>query len=133
MLLAVRDLQPVTTGELSRALGRSSQTLTQSLQIAERDGLVARTYRGWVPTAAILTGLAHVPSRAWDATGGKRGGWGSLQHACLEALGERQLTSSQVAAAVGAERTNVHKALARAARAGLVASDGGRPVRWRRA
>ncbi|HEX7039953.1 MAG TPA: MarR family transcriptional regulator [Trueperaceae bacterium] len=93
-----------------------------------RRGLVEKAGRLWRVTdagRAVLDPLVRfVPARE-PVTGSQR--------AVLEALGADALTTTDVAARAGVERTNTHRRLEVLERLGRVERVPGRPVRWRRA
>lgn len=119
-----------TTTELTRMLGRRhAQSTSASLKALQARGWVDKNGRDWSVTEdglALLDPLVKfVPAASRELIASNR--------ALLDALTGEPLTSAELAAKAGVERTNAHKRLAALAERDLVERVPGRPVRWRRA
>lgn len=135
LLLLVRDHGPVPTGVIAAALGRTTQATSYALGQGIERGWTQRHITGWEVTDPVREWFAHIPARDWgvEPLTSSRRSWGKMPRFVLDALGSEELTSVEVAARVDMDRSQVHGILKRLAREGIVTSDGGRPVRWRRA
>ena len=117
-----------TTTELTRLLGRRySQSTSQSLRLLERRGWVVKEDRTWRVTeagVALLDPLVrYVPAHDRESIASNR--------ALLGVLTKEPMTSAELAALAGVERSNAHKRLAALADRGQVERVEGRPVKWR--
>lgn len=118
-----------TTSQLTRLLGRRhSQSTSASLRHLEGHGWVVKEGRTWSVTEAgraVLDPLVRfVPAHDREGIATNR--------ALLAALTDEPMTSAELAAKAGVERTNAHKRLKSLADQGRVERVEGRPVRWRR-
>lgn len=136
LLVAIRDHGPIPTGAVSEALGRIPQATSAALVRLQERGAAERAPGGWVITDTAMAWVAHLPSSNTEVPGGpwdNKRPYGSIPEVVLDALGDRQLTSSEASEYAGIDRSQAHHALKKLAQDGLVVNDGGRPVRWRRA
>lgn len=118
-----------TTTELTRLLGRRHpQSTSASLRLLERRGWVVKNGRTWSVTEvgrALLDPLVkYVPAHDRESIASNR--------ALLDALTDEPLSSAELAARAGVERSNAHKRLIALAARGQAVRVPGRPVRWRR-
>lgn len=130
VLTLLYQADAATTGELTRLLGRKHpQSTSASLRLLQRRGWVVKDDRRWRVTsegAALLDPLVrYVPAHDREGVASNR--------ALLDALTDEPMTSAEVAARAGVERSNAHKRLAALASRGQAERVEGRPVRWRRA
>lgn len=129
LLTLLYQAEGATTTELTRLLGRRhTQSTSASLKLLERRGWVAKDGRRWSVTGEGREQLdplvKYVPAASRESVASIR--------ALLDALSDEPMTSAELAARAGVERSNAHKRLAALAGRGLVERVDGRPVRWRR-
>lgn len=130
LLTILYQAEGATTTELTRLLGRRhTQSTSASLGLLERRGWVVKEGRVWCVTevgrAQLDPLVRYVPAASREAIATNR--------ALLDALSDEALTSTELAARSGVERSNAHKRLVALAGRGLAVRVDGRPVRWRRA
>lgn len=120
-----------TTTQLTRLLGRRHpQSTSATLKLLASRGWVVKDAGTWQVTDEGVEVLGPYDIKYVPAH--DRGG-PSSNVAILETLTDEAMTTSEVAARAGVERTNAHKRLAALAERGRVERVEGRPVRWRRA
>lgn len=128
LLTMLWQAEGATTTELTRLLGRRHpQSTSASLRLLERRGWVEKQGRTWSVTEAGRAQLdplvRYVPAHDRESIASNR--------ALLDALTDEPLTSTELAARAGVERSNAHKRLQALADRGLAERVDGRPVRWR--